>query len=87
MSNHAIEPWKVKDRGPEFIPDILDATGALVAVAADEDARRIVACVNACQGFTTERLETIVNEGESLLIRLNRANKRLEDLEKQIASL
>ncbi len=39
---------------------------------ATANAERIIACVNACQGFTTERLQAIVNEGESLFIRFRR---------------
>ena len=36
-----------------------------------EDARRIVACVNACEGLSTEVLENIVLLGETLLDIIN----------------
>ena len=32
----------------------------------DGNARRIVACVNACQGFETEELEQLVKDGDTL---------------------
>ena len=35
------------------------------------DARRIVACVNACKGLSTDNLENIVLLGETLLDRIN----------------
>jgi hypothetical protein len=50
------EPWRVQTR-LGLLPDILAENGALVAVAADEEATRIVACVNACAGMTEPAAE------------------------------
>jgi len=47
------EPWSYEGR------NILDSAGAPLATAADpEDARRIVAAVNAVQGMPTDALES-----------------------------
>ena len=57
---HTKEPWKVSDkRGVcrEFY--LADETGdeAISVVFYAANARRIVACINACKGITTEALE------------------------------
>lgn len=73
MTQHTPEPWvlfKVGDRHVHFCPaSETDKTSILTvteedgvefgAVYRDEDARRIVACVNACAGWTTEQLEAM----------------------------
>jgi len=62
---HAPEPWVVKDGGllgPRNKPSIAKVLssgtfeGDQIAKA---DARRIVACVNACVGFETDHLEEL----------------------------
>ena len=65
--NHSPEPWKIAEDGSSRRPAaVVDAKGRTVAemphvngiVLSTEDARRIVACINACQGISTEALET-----------------------------
>ena len=72
MSKHTQEPWvlfEVGDRVKHFCPasekektSILTVTledgTAFGAVYSEDDARRIVACVNACAGLPTEQLES-----------------------------
>lgn len=76
MNDHSPEPWKVRAPYSENRYYITDARDKIICIASTKDAKRIIACVNACQGFTTERLETIMKEGESLLIRFNRLNNK-----------
>lgn len=71
MSEHTKEPWRIRElRGDCFItaaiepgmaygPEIMgdDYTGHGGAERKRADARRIVACVNACEGFSIEELE------------------------------
>jgi transposase len=54
MSNHTPEPWINCGTQKE---DVRDADGFGICKARTNDARRIVACVNACKGLTTESLE------------------------------
>lgn len=70
MSKHTPEPWvlfEVGDRFKHQCPASSDKTSILTVVSEDdmhfgavyndEDARRIVACVNACAGIPSEILE------------------------------
>lgn len=51
--SRSLEPWSYQGR------NVLDASGTPLATAADpEDARRIVAAVNAVQGMPTQALES-----------------------------
>lgn len=76
MSMHSPEPWilfEVGDRFKHQCPATSEKGSILTiateedvqfgAVYNDEDARRIVACVNACKGFTTEQLNDIAAMG------------------------
>ena len=81
MPEHSPEPWKVCDAG-DFVSHEgdgrnplcwIEAGGRFVAeteysdVDNDEaNARRIVACVNACYGFATEELEALTKHGGTL---------------------
>jgi hypothetical protein len=64
---HAPEPWEVgRNRDDGCL--ILDATGHEVAIATWRcipDARRIVACANACAGIDTEVLEALPDDAEA----------------------
>lgn len=73
--SHSPEPWKITQDH-----DLVDASGVCLEVQDSgdglnhchwglkpEDMRRIVACVNACKGFTTEQLEAAA-KGEALCI-------------------
>jgi len=58
MEQHTKGPWKIFNVYAQ--PEIRDANCKLVVQCADYDianARRIVACVNACDGVGTELLE------------------------------
>lgn len=57
MSEHTRGPWRVGKGLDDGL--ILDATGAMITTDCEtaEIARRIVACVNACAGISTEELE------------------------------
>lgn len=73
---HTPEPWSAEPGygyGRSFSAWGICAADDAVAVTTllgnetdQTNARRIVACVNACRGFSTEYLEAVVAEGESL---------------------
>lgn len=69
MTKHTPEPWSVKP-GPKIIGNGEDFLGMPISVARlnltvghyeseEANARRIVACVNACKGLPTQELEEI----------------------------
>lgn len=83
---HIPEPWKVSEESfdndgiQESVIRGLDGRAAIAVTldfgennpdAREENARRIVACVNACKGFSTEVLENILLMGDTLLSRLD----------------
>lgn len=85
--NHTEEPWAFGTERTTVIP-ITGANGkTVVSVRYGPtdlcDARRIIACVNACAGTSTERLAAIVAEGESFERRLINARKDAERLAEQ----
>lgn len=49
---HTVEPWTIGRNG-----DVHDSGGRYIYLYRNHNARRIVACVNACAGIKTERLE------------------------------
>jgi hypothetical protein len=58
MSEHTPEPWTSGTDPSHFdAPEVRNSAWALY-VPTDADARRIVACVNACAGLSTEALES-----------------------------
>ena len=70
MSNHTPEPWSLLEAGDSIkhqVPVSSDRTSILTiategaiafgAVYSADDARRIVACVNACRGLSSDELE------------------------------
>lgn len=65
--SHSPEPWRTCPFGDL----LLDATGESLHCKYDdgihnpEDIRRIVTCVNACRGFSTEQLEAAA-KGEAI---------------------
>jgi len=63
MSKHAEEPWRLSGEGKSG--QILSAKGGVVANfgMGGIDARRTVACVNACEGISTEILEAMAGSG------------------------
>ena len=77
--SHTKEPWKVSSRRETFIINLNSAYTEVIAQCyfldnktEEENAKRIVACVNACEGITNEALEAgvvhsaLINFEESL---------------------
>ncbi len=69
MTKHTQEPWvdqcegadySVWHRGPQGAPHP-DAEDPIAVHLSADDARRIVACVNACAGIPTEALEEVAS--------------------------
>ncbi|WP_459575862.1 hypothetical protein [Aeromonas enteropelogenes] len=100
MSKHTKEPWvlfEVGDRHVHLCPasaakktSILTVTEedgvTFAAVYSNDDARRIVACVNACRGLPTDELEQnglVAAVGTQLL----KADDRAEGQEREIHRL
>lgn len=65
---HAQEPWQLThDDGGRDHPALRDKDGHIVAdIHGAENARRILACVNACKIVTTEELERYYNTGAGI---------------------
>lgn len=65
MSKHTAEPWSQETPHDHLV---IDGAGYLAAdCARPEDARRIVACVNACEGISTEQLDSWASMGRPIL--------------------
>lgn len=83
---HTKEPWVIAD-DDVFVEVMAGGKTVLPAIRkaeAAEDFRRIVACVNACEGLDTELLETIVALGGTLPRRLEAmTNWERSEAEKQ----
>lgn len=69
MSGHTKEPWYLSQNGSSVMAKLAEMTNAHVAeiLHNDEDARRIVACVNVCAGIPTDVLEAMPSGPASLL--------------------
>lgn len=70
MSEHTKEPWSTDYMGSGEA-DIVGSGGASIicgstGYVSDADARRIVACVNACAEIDTEMLEIVVENDKTL---------------------
>lgn len=65
-TKHQQEPWSGIDATEDHSANvILDKAGAIVGSALDiEAARRIVACVNACEGISDDALDSWMNPPE-----------------------
>jgi len=91
MSEHTKEPWSYElDTGSylriysETNPGIVDGCGCCGSPNCDDaDARRIVACINACAGFDTELLENILMLGDTLKRRFKTLSDSESELQKQ----
>lgn len=91
MSEHTKEPWALYRNGQS----VGGAKGRAVCdvwprdddqTASEEgrsNARRIVACVNACAGLETEVLDNIVTLGETLLDRFELRNRQEKEIKAQ----
>lgn len=68
MTKHTQEPWRVETRGNLRARQFIEAGQFRIAECLTRDqaanARRIIACVNACAGIPTEALEIAV-EGDA----------------------
>ena len=93
-SKHTPEPWHVDVHDQDA--DIHSAFGMVACTMGHPDnqdeegeanARRIVACVNACQSMTTEQLEARLTEGRSLAHMLTERDKALDMLTEQRSEL
>ena len=79
MSEHTKDPWSVEADPNCDAATLLDADGNDTILRGDyqdwwvtkADARRIVACVNACKGIATETLETLEDKTLNELFKRN----------------
>lgn len=96
MNNHTPEPWEKSEKANGNWWHISAGNQAIAAVHAaskkrnepyasmfEENARRIVACVNACAGMETEHLENQAMLGETLLDRFSLFKREADELAKQ----
>jgi hypothetical protein len=85
MRKHTHEPWKVCHwaEGRKGF-EIADRNQNRICFdVTEDDARRIVACVNACAGMETELLENVAMLGETLLARFELLKKQEAKLKSQ----
>lgn len=86
-SKHTPEPWAVKGAAIRTADGIGIDVIATMQVSNqpfwDEDARRIVACVNACAGMTNEQIDNVCMISGSLLNRFGEQMAYLGQVEKQ----
>jgi len=90
-NKHTPEPWRVEiGEQPESIALLCTSGLAHFEIVSDSqlgdihaDARRIVACVNACAGMTTEQLDNICMISGSILGRFGELMYYLGQFEKQ----
>lgn len=102
MSEHTIEPWRVAEESfdndgiHESVIRGLDGRAAIAVTLEfgpnnpgmrEANARRIVACVNACTGITTEVLEQMPNGPASLLPMYARLEQQRDKLRAALESL
>ncbi len=85
MTEYTEGPWEQETPHGHLV---IDRAGNLVAdCARPEDARRIVACVNACEGISTEQLDSwlcmsrpILQSMKELKAEADREAKQCDDL-------
>lgn len=96
MSEHTKEPWEAFTKCPgECCWALRSATkdehGEKEEISfpemSGEDARRIVACVNACAGMPTDDLEEMVKQGGNVRVLADFANDLLQQRDKLLAAL
>ena len=88
MSEHTKEPWYVFSHygDPEIRTKEGDKLVAALLPSKLADARRIVACVNACRGASTEVLESgVVHDWSLLMTELEKQRDQLLATLQQIA--
>ena len=89
-NKHTPGPWVIGRPPSNGEQTIGDKNGLMVAVAttgygvnSEANARRIVACVNACAGMTNEQLDNICMISGSILSRFGEQMHYLGQVEKQ----
>lgn len=88
-TGHTPEPWiyALPDAHHEGI--ICGQHGGTVVDGEfnEANARRIVACINACAGLTTEQLEIILDDNHTVTSLLTRSQNKLESLQHTLAAI
>lgn len=97
--SHTKEPWRVAEESFDndgIQESVIRALGgrAVIAVTIDfvennpnmreANASRIVACVNACAGITTEGLEATARQGSTLCELMNEQTARIGEVERKL---
>jgi hypothetical protein len=91
MSEHTKEPWVLGGCSGRMIttPDGYTGDGFIADVDTLDNASRIVACVNACKGLTTEQLSDSVFygliQGTILILKLESEKKQIFDAASKMA--
>ena len=93
--SHTPEPWRictagdtieklvpVSEYGDSILTLVTEGRTEFAAVYSDDDAKRIVACVNACKGFSTEQLVDIYHMGGMAIsvAKIGRLQNTINDL-------
>ena len=81
---HSVEPWKRGTFNPQCV---VDSTDKLIVAdyyedrdQAEANARRIVACVNACKGISTETLEQVRGNASASVAQLDAMRQQRDKL-------
>lgn len=87
--SHTKEPWYTSDEGGNFRVMAADENGGytLADMCSDDqeaNARRIVACVNACEGIDTESLERGVSDWSVFMRELKAQRDELLEVAQEI---
>ena len=94
MSNHTKAPWlfdgkvvyALNEKGGEYFSAFVQ-DGKTCEDELKANARRIVACVNACEGISTEMLESVQINPSMLLSMYSRLESDRTELEKRLNNL
>lgn len=84
--SHTKEPWHVAPGG-DYCDIVCQDHVDIARTDVEEDARRIVACVNACIGLETEMLLALVRDGTTLQNIMGRGLICLEQRDELLAAL
>jgi len=67
MSKHTSGLWELQAKGPGFYITTDDGFNVAVLNALPADARRMIACVNGCDGFNPLWIHDLVEASEAVL--------------------
>lgn len=94
MSKHTPEPWGVyQDASGDVFVSSGETSFHIAEIGTEDeesviaDARRIVACVNACRGMKTKDLENQAMLGETLLDRFELMKSETEQVKRKLDEL